>query len=133
MAQSEKPMRRNGSSLFATATRGRFIAFALVAVLARGLIPVGFMPGSVDGRPQLVICNGHMPGMSAPGRHGHPGASGAVLCPFAHVGGAAPMPAPALVALTYWSIVLPAHRAERGVFADSPPRHRAPRGPPSLI
>lgn len=111
--------------------RGRLIVLALVAVIARGLIPVGYMPGSVDGHAQLVICNGHMAGMVQLGHHGHSGANADVLCPFAHCAVAAPLAAMPGIFPIYEAVSLPVPSIERTLPAEIPLRYAAPRGPPS--
>lgn len=113
--------------------RGRLVVLALVAVLARGLIPTGFMPGSVEGHSQLVICNGHMAGMVQLDHHGHTGANANVLCPFAHCAGAAPLGATPDISPTYAAISIPVPLIERTIPAEAPLRYTAPRGPPSLL
>ena len=100
-------MRRNGPLFLDATTRGRLVTLALIAVLLRGLIPTGFMPGSVNGHPQLVICNGHMPGMAVPGERRHSGGTGDVLCPFAHCAAASPVPALPPLASAYLAITIP--------------------------
>ena len=113
--------------------RGRLIVLALIAVVARGLIPAGFMPGSVDGHPQLVICNGHMAGMAQSDHHAHSGASADVLCPFAHCAAAAPLASLPGILPIYEAIAAPVASIERTLPAEIPRRYAAPRGPPPLV
>jgi len=104
--------------------REGFAILAFIAVFARALIPVGFMPGTVHGQPQLILCDGHH------ALHGHAGLNTDSPCPFALSGGAAPPPT-----LPDWSIAGAAPESRRPfdgssvVFAP-PYRHTAPRGPP---
>ena len=131
--QSYACMHRNGPNLFKRSVRGRLVVLALVAVAARGLIPVGFMPGLVDGHPQLVICNGHMAGMVHLGHHDHSGANADVLCPYAHGGGAAPLYSDPALASAYATVIIVVPLIERTVPVEAPPRFTAPRGPPSVV
>ena len=126
------PMSRNGANFF----RGRiwecFAALALVAFFAHALIPTGFMPGSVQGQAQLVVCDGHMVGFGHAGHHGNSGSNADSPCPFALSGGAAPLPAHFDMALAHIAPDLLVPFIERPVVSETPLRHAAPRGPPAL-
>lgn len=111
---------------------------ALVTVLMRALIPVGFMPVAADGTLRMMFCDG---GAGASGHHVHSGSTGHgpghrtsvdVSCPFALSAGAAPLPtlagAAAGAPLPPVAIAAP----EVPARADLPPRNSAPRGPPTL-
>jgi len=124
-------MRRNGRNFRREPVREHFAALALIALIARALIPLGFMPDVVDGQPRLVICNGRMSGSADLGRHGRSGSSAETPCPFAHCGGAAPLPSTLDVSLAYTTPMIAVTFVERTVPAGAPRRYSAPRGPPS--
>jgi len=128
-------MNRNWAGLRHGRMRECLAALALVAVMARALIPVGFMPVVVHGDTQLVFCDGVIPGSAHHGHHGHPGPTSIsdAPCPFAISGGATPLPAPIDLSL---ADAAPQTTATPTVaqtsLSEAPPRHTAPRGPPSL-
>jgi len=127
-------MSRNGARFLRGPIREYFAVLAFVAFFAHALIPVGFMPGTVHGQPQLVICDGDLPGL-AHHHHGHHGNSGShadVLCPFSLIGGAAPLPTDLDHALVQSSPAQPVSFIERPVVSETPPRYTAPRGPPTF-
>ena len=109
---------------------------ALLAVLAfglRALVPTGFMLAPVDGHVQWTLC----PDAGAHAHHHHAGMPAGhaqqLHCPFA-LASAAPLAAalPALVP-PHAELRLPvAEPARPGRAADSPYRHAAARGPPTL-
>ena len=124
-------MRRFGRIFRRAPVREPVAALALIALIARALIPLGFMPGVVDGRPRLVICDGRMSGSADLGRHGRPGSSAETPCPFAHCWGAAPPPSTLGVSLASTAPMIAVPFIERTVPAGAPPRYSAARGPPS--
>ncbi len=111
--------------------RQGIVAITLFAALCRGLIPIGFMPGVVQGSVGLMLCDGtahhpHHGGQPVPATH--------TPCPFAMSGGAAALSATIDFAEARW---LP-QRAALPVALSllptaTPARHTAPRGPPSLV
>jgi hypothetical protein len=114
--------------------RERFAALALIAVMARALIPMGFMPVVVHGETQLMFCDNGGPGS---GHHGHDGHSGSTPgadapCPFAISGSAAPLPVTIGFSLADAAPRTAAPFVARSSLPKAPPRHTAPRGPPSL-
>jgi hypothetical protein len=103
---------------------------ALLVVLGRALVPVGFMPDLVNGELQLVPCDGTMPA-----HHHHPGTptpSPHTPCSFAMSGGA--MLASAVQPVSDRPPAPQARSAtpEFSLPSKAPARHSAPRGPPSL-
>jgi hypothetical protein len=125
-------MSRNGARVLRSPFRASLAALALLAFCAHALIPTGFMPGSVHGAPQLVVCNGHMPGSTHSGHHGNSGSSADAPCPFALSGGAAPLSTHFDLALTHEAPDLLVPFVDRPVVSETPLRHTAPRGPPTL-
>ena len=105
-----------------------------LALLARALIPVGFMPIVVDGTARLVLCDG---GVDHRGHASHPHSSGSTPsgdrhCPFALSGLTALLPATAGSLPTDAMPDAPEAGAEDSVQTEPPRRHAAPRGPPTL-
>ena len=125
-------MSRKKSKIFRGSIRDCLAALAFVAYFAHALIPSGFMPGSAHGHAQLVVCNGHMPGSAGSGHQGGSGTKGDSPCPFALGGGATPLPAQFDLALVRVTPGLVAPFFEGTILPEIPPRHAAPRGPPSL-
>jgi hypothetical protein len=108
-------------------------SLALVAVIARALIPMGFMPIVVNGEAQLRFCSG-VAGGAHFDQHGQPGSTSTAdaPCVFAVSGGAAPIPTAILFTLAHVAPRLAVPLAEQSTLPEAPPRHTAPRGPPSL-
>jgi len=117
-----------------------FAVLAFLAFFARALIPVGFMPGTVHGQPQLVLCDGgalgsaHHHGLHDHGHHGNSGSHSHSdgLCPFDMSGGSAPLPTDLDHALAQTLPELPVSFSEHPVVSETPPRYTAPRGPPTF-
>ena len=104
-------------------------ALALLGLLTRALLPVGFMPVSLHGQMQLVLCTPQNAEIAHP--HQAPrGGSASVPCLFAAGGSAlAPQPClgpPAAILLTLTNVPSP----HCSVPAAPPLRHAAARGPP---
>jgi hypothetical protein len=103
-------------------------ALALLGVLVRALIPVGFMPMQFQGQVQLVLCSPQSVDLT----HQHQAPRGTVRHPCLFAASvAAPAPHSCNEALTVTLLT------SRGACArdDSPPRavpwrHAAARGPP---
>jgi hypothetical protein len=119
--------------------RGHFAVLALVAVVARALIPTGYMPAMVDGHVQLVICEASMgAGVAHHGHHGHHDHQGQTHgaadspCPFALSGGAAPLPELATTTLATAAVASHSLFIPSAPIPEAPARYTAPRGPPSL-
>jgi hypothetical protein len=125
------------SSNWTLLRRGRlhecFAALALVAVISRALIPMGFMPIVVNGEAQLRFCSGVAGGTDL-AHHAHPGSTSTAdaPCVFAVSGGAAAIPTAIHFALTDVAPRLAVPLAEQSTLPEAPPRYTAPRGPPSL-
>jgi len=108
---------------------------ALTTALVRALIPVGFMPASVQGTVELVFCNGggHHPTGGSPADHNPAGHHGADQgpCPFA-LSGAAPFLPEALAGTRVAAAVeAPAASAPLAALRAAPLRYSTPRGPPA--
>jgi hypothetical protein len=113
--------------------RSAWLPLLMVAVFARALLPSGFMPTVLDGRPALGIC-GPAAALIAGNDALHEGAAAdsSATCPFALGATLAPPPAP-LVSI----LALPRAGASPPVAATpqrptSHSRAHAPRGPPAL-
>jgi hypothetical protein len=103
-------------------------ALALLGVLVRALIPVGFMPvAAVDGT-HLMFCHAADP---HPSRHSGTQGVAESHCAFALGSSGAPTPAPVTATVT----VTPEAPACEGRASSAPnttpARHCAPRGPPA--
>jgi hypothetical protein len=127
------PLRFSSRSLPA-ATRRRIAALALLAVLARALIPSGFMPVAGDGAMRLVVCDGTMHHHPAPDG-GHPGRQPTHESPCPFAASAGPGLLPLLPMLSFAAATSAETRSipEFSLPSEIPPRHRAPRGPPAIV
>jgi hypothetical protein len=125
-------MSRHGASVLRGPFRASLAALALLAFAAHALIPSGFMPGAVHGHSQLIVCSGMAPGSANHIHHGNSGPGSATPCSFALGGGPAPLPADFAVVAVTVATLLTVSFLERAVPSEAPPRHTAPRGPPTL-
>ena len=117
-------------------------AVAVLVLALRALVPTGFMLERVDGRLSVVLCAATAPTLAMPGMHHDMHLAGhgvhhlmaAASCPFALSGGASLFASQALkVPEPYYMALHPARaRAVDSIPAPPPPRHQAPRGPPTL-
>jgi hypothetical protein len=99
---------------------------ALALVLVRSLVPAGYMPGLVDGRLSIVLCDSHA---AAHQHHQHHHADGD--CAYAQSA------SPALLAtidlsppgqqFLSWTV----RRFDPGLPISEPPRYSSARGPPA--
>ncbi len=114
-----------------------WVWWLLPLLVARAIMPVGFMAQVHDGQLQIVFCSAGItqPAMSDDGDAGHDGdqhdaSQGDLPCPFAQVA-AAPLPAfnssEAIPFIPSAEILPP---AESPYHAAGPPRFIATRGPP---
>ena len=108
---------------------------ALTAALARALIPVGFMPASVNGTVRIMFCEGgghHHEGGTPPGHDpaGHHAAEQGP-CPFALSGAAPLLPGVLPGAAPAATVVELAAFPPSAPWREAPPRYSAPRGPPA--
>ena len=126
--------------------RSWFGALLVLAFGLRALVPTGYMIDAVDAHARLVLCpaglhqavgaHHHHSGMGqlAGMNHAAHGAQHAAAdCPFALASGAALVAAARQPAQPYfaWLPRAPAV-AVASIPTAPPPRHHAPRGPPSL-
>jgi len=111
-----------------------WVWWLLPLLVARALMPVGFMAQTVDGKLQIVFCSA---GTTQPSAHDdssnkHADAQSDFSCPFAQVA-AAPLPefsgSEAIPFIPTGEILPP---AESPYYAAGPPRFIATRGPPHL-
>ena len=124
--------------------RGNWLAaIVLPALVLRGLIPVGFMPGhsglelcwggitssgvTLDGHPGPF----HGDHRDGSGKPSQPSEHGAVCTFAASAAGLAPPSAHASVAPMWVSSELPGLRASAVLFTPTVLRAQSPRGPPS--
>jgi hypothetical protein len=113
--------------------RGYLAVLALVAVVARALIPTGYMPAMVDGHVQLVICEASTgAGVAHHGHHGQTHGAADSPCPFALSGGGAPLPELATTTLATAAVASHSLFIPSAPVLEAPARYAAPRGPPSL-
>lgn len=106
-------------------------ALALLGLLARALIPVGFMPQQVQGQIQLVLCSSQ--GADSIHTQHAPRSSASVPCLFA-AGGAALAPAPCQGAPSAsWLPVTNDGQHYCAPANAAPLRHAAARGPPANV
>ena len=113
-----------------------WVWWLLPLLVARALMPVGFMAQAVDGKLQIVFCSA---GMSQPGAshddngNKHTDAQNDFSCPFAQAA-AAPLPdfsGSEAIPFIPTAEILPS--AESRYVATGPPRFIATRGPPTHI
>ena len=111
------------------------ISLLLLVLVARALVPAGFMPAG-DGSAGLTLCPdgmlmptdpGDAAGMPAPG-HLHTD-----HCPFGSAPFAAPIAQPALIPVPAVAITLSSLDSSRPVPSARAARTHQPRAPPSLI
>jgi hypothetical protein len=110
-------------------------ALALCAFFARALIPLGFMPGTVHGQAQIIVCPAGlhaMPGSPANGHHPDGAQHGEYSCAFAQSVGTAAAP-PALQLLPVVALATGPIDLQRIDLpaAFGPDRQQSPRGPPA--
>ena len=102
-------------------------------LVARALMPVGFMAQAHDGKMQIVFCTAGFAQPGAPSDHSdkHDSSHGDFSCPFAHVA-AAPLPdlsGSVAIAFIDAEVFLPL--TELPYYAAGPPRIHHVRGPPN--
>jgi hypothetical protein len=107
------------------------LAIAMLALVVRALVPLGFMPMQVNGATQMMFCHGGL--HHAPATTPRSKVTGDGPCAFAVSGGAALQPTalaaiPAAESPRFLVLV-----ASRSADRDTPPRHHAPRGPPAQV
>lgn len=107
-------------------------ALALLGLLARALVPVGFMPIQLAGKLQVVLCAPQ--GQDARQRHHVPrGGSLSTPCLFAASGAAlAPQPCHSAPAAS-WLCVASIRSLCCSLARAAPLRHAAARGPPADV
>jgi hypothetical protein len=107
-------------------------ALALIGLLLRALVPVGFMPAPVHGEVRLVLCSAA--GINASHQVPEPhGVSDHLPCLFAaSCAAAAPAPAQLTVKLLFLGSSSP-ESSYRSPPSAAPARHTAARGPPILV
>lgn len=115
------------------AARQALVLALLLATVARGLVPVGFMPMAVAGHAQMMFCSGHMDGAgarqeapdpAAPASHDSP-------CAYAVGAGGAPLPVlPTLAPATSPVVGLVVAAVAQRVGPSGPPRAQSSRAPP---
>jgi hypothetical protein len=117
-----------------SATRTFALSLAILAMVLRGLLPVGWMPDS-DGSGRIVICTGHGPARSAPDpQRGHTLPDrGDKVCPFAAAAHHSPplalavAPVPFVNDLRVARVATAQRLSERRLDAS-----HSPRAPPTL-
>ncbi len=115
------------------------VQIALVAVLLRALLPVGWMPDAAAGSP-FTICtvNGpvhatHLPD-GQPDKHGQDDGRQNDVCPFAaSVHLATPTAVATVASFTQIVLFAPDHSPARWVHDTAHYALQSPRAPPSLV
>jgi hypothetical protein len=104
------------------------ISLLLLVLLARALIPVGFMPAG-DGSAELTLCPD---GMLMPADAGMPGSGHlhADHCPFGAAPFAAPLATAAAIPQLAATISLPGFESSTWLAATRAARSHQPRAPP---
>jgi hypothetical protein len=128
-------------------------ALAVLVLAMRSLVPTGYMLAPVEGHLSVVICAVDAPLGAMTGAHHHHGAhvhslSDAAVagfahashhaanstCPYAASSGALLAHAAAMVTAPYFVALQPeSPRPDASIPAAVPLRHKAPRGPPTLV
>ena len=103
-------------------------------LVARALMPVGFMAQAVGGKLQIVFCSAGLAqsGTDHGNEHKHASAQHDFSCPFAQAAAAPPLDISGseTIAFIPTAEILPP--PESPYYAAGPPRFIATRGPPSL-
>jgi hypothetical protein len=110
-------------------------ALVLLAVFARALIPVGYMPAAGHDGMQMVLCSAGLLAQvpNAADHSGHTLPHGDSICPFAQSAGGALLPALVIATPAFLSKpVLIFGYAEPLAAQASLSHDHAPRGPPHL-
>jgi len=117
--------------------RGKFArrvsALALMAFCVHALIPSGFMPGSVNGQAEIVMCSGHVAHAITTGHSGDLGSQADSVCPFALSDGFAPPAAQLDASLMHAVPAQTAPLIELPIVSRPPSRYTAARGPPTQV
>ena len=108
--------------------RPLIISLLLLVLIARALVPVGFMPAG-DGSTQLILCPD---GMLMPADSGAPGSVKLHTdhCPFGSAPFAAPLSATAVVPQLAAPISIPGFESSAWVPTARGARSHQPRAPP---
>jgi hypothetical protein len=114
-----------------------WVWWLLPFLVARALMPVGFMAQAQGGKLQIVLCSGGFANSSAGQDSDHDSGKHAdgqdhFSCPFAHAAAAPLLDVSSSEKIPYLAtaaVVLP---AESPYYAIGPPRFIATRGPPRL-
>lgn len=129
-------MRVTLSALRLARTRECCGALLVLALFARALIPVGFMPVASHGGLEMVLCDGSSGGaLGADPAHPAPrGAHTDSSCPFAQSAGVAPPPV-ALRVANFLPVEFTEVRDSFDPYQPSTeiPRYASPRGPPQFL
>jgi hypothetical protein len=114
------------------AGRHQLAVIVILAVLARGLIPIGFMPAGGESGMTLVVCPMGMPEHAHRVQHGGTH-SAHDFCPYAQSSGAAPLLSLTSGAPGIAVLCTDVASHDPWVAQTRLPRHRAPRGPPASL
>ena len=117
-----------------------WVWWLLPFLVARALMPVGFMAQAHDGKLQIVMCSAgvSLPGAQSAGdANAHGGKSfdakhGDVSCPFAQAAAAPLLDVSGSQQIAFIPTAVSLPPAESPYYAAGPPRFIATRGPPVI-
>ncbi len=112
-----------------------WVWWLLPFLMARALMPVGFMAQAHEGKLQIVFCSAGVAqsdaSHDAAGKD-HSGPQNDFSCPFAHVTAAPLLDVGSSEAISFFPTAEILPPAESPYYASGPPRFIATRGPPAL-
>ncbi len=111
-----------------------WVWWLLPFLVARALMPVGFMAQAQDGKLQIVFCSAGFTQSVTDhddGVNNHATAQNDFSCPFAHVAAAALLDISSSETISYIPTAEILPPAESPYYAVGPPRFIATRGPPA--
>lgn len=112
-----------------------WVWWLLPLLVARALMPVGFMAQAVDGKLQIVFCSA---GIAQPGTahddsgNKHTDVQNDLSCPFAQVAAAPLLDITSSESIPFIPTAEILPPAESPYYASGPPRFIATRGPPAF-
>lgn len=111
-----------------------WVWWLLPFLVARALMPVGFMAQAVDGKLQIVFCSAGVSQLHTghdDSGNKHTSAQNDFSCPFAQAAAAPPLDIGSSEAIPFIPTAEILPPAESPYYAAGPPRFIATRGPPA--